>query len=71
MPEPPQLTPLDVEDQRLYSELLPSDRAPHPISKECSATLRRKLISAGLYPGSCPFGHDPQLMTIGESRNID
>ncbi len=25
MPELPQLTPLDVEEQRLYSELLPSD----------------------------------------------
>ncbi|XDV34781.1 hypothetical protein PO909_004908 [Leuciscus waleckii] len=25
MPEPPQLAPLDVEEQRLYSELLPSD----------------------------------------------
>ncbi len=25
MPEPPQLTPLDVEEQRLYSELPPSD----------------------------------------------
>ncbi|KAI3373072.1 hypothetical protein L3Q82_006339 [Scortum barcoo] len=25
MPKPPQLTPLDAEEQRLYSELLPSD----------------------------------------------
>ncbi len=33
LPEPPQLAPLDVEEQQLYSELLPSDRAPHPISK--------------------------------------
>ncbi len=33
MPEPPQLAPLDVEEQRLYSELLKSDQAPHPISK--------------------------------------
>uniref|UniRef100_A0A673CRD3 Phospholipase DDHD1-like n=1 Tax=Sphaeramia orbicularis TaxID=375764 RepID=A0A673CRD3_9TELE len=24
-----------------------------------------------LYPGSCPFGHDPKLMTIGEDRNVD
>ncbi|CAM4598776.1 unnamed protein product [Leuciscus chuanchicus] len=30
MPDPPQLTPLHVEEQRLYSELLPSDRASHP-----------------------------------------
>ncbi|KAI3370835.1 hypothetical protein L3Q82_007361 [Scortum barcoo] len=34
MPEPPQLTPLDVKEQRrLNSELPPSDRASHPISK--------------------------------------
>ncbi|MEQ2173566.1 hypothetical protein GOODEAATRI_033347 [Goodea atripinnis] len=34
IPEPPQLAPLDVEKQRLYSESLPDDRASHPISKE-------------------------------------
>ncbi|KAI3371844.1 hypothetical protein L3Q82_006725 [Scortum barcoo] len=35
------------QEQRLYSELLPSDRASHPISKGApSLTLRRKLISA-------------------------
>ena len=33
MPEPPQLTPLDMEEQRLYSESLPDVQAPHPISK--------------------------------------
>uniref|UniRef100_A0A3Q3IA55 C2H2-type domain-containing protein n=1 Tax=Monopterus albus TaxID=43700 RepID=A0A3Q3IA55_MONAL len=27
MPEPPQLAPLDVEEQRFYSELLPGDRS--------------------------------------------
>ncbi|KAK3560811.1 hypothetical protein QTP86_019490 [Hemibagrus guttatus] len=29
MPEPPQLFPFDVEEQRLYPELLPVDRAPY------------------------------------------
>ncbi|KAK3574555.1 hypothetical protein QTP86_010175 [Hemibagrus guttatus] len=38
MPEPPQLSPLDVEEQRLYSELLLGDRAPYPISKEAAFT---------------------------------
>ncbi|XP_055359914.1 MAM and LDL-receptor class A domain-containing protein 2 isoform X2 [Betta splendens] len=33
MPKPLQLAPLHVEEQRLYSELLPGDRAPDPISK--------------------------------------
>ena len=46
MPEPPQLAPRDVEEQRLYSKLLPGDRAPHPISKGAPTTLRRNLISA-------------------------
>ncbi|MEQ2312358.1 Ras- protein Rab-13 [Ameca splendens] len=33
MPEPPQLGPLNVEEQRLYSKPLPDGRAPHPICK--------------------------------------
>ncbi len=46
MPEPPQLAPLDVEEQRLYSELLPGDRAPHPISKgaRCHPTEEKMYI---------------------------
>ncbi len=71
MPEPPQLTPLDVEEQRLYSELLPSDWASHPISKGAPSHPTEKANFGRLYPGSCPFGHDPKLMTIGESRNVD
>ncbi|KAK3508267.1 hypothetical protein QTP70_017786 [Hemibagrus guttatus] len=46
MPKPPQLPSFDVEEQWLYSELLPGDRAPYPISKGAPATLRRKLILA-------------------------
>ncbi len=71
MPEPPQLTPLDVEEQRLYSELLPSDWAPHPISKGTPSHPTEKAHFGRLYLGSCPFGNDPKLMTIGESRNVD
>ncbi|KAK3515575.1 hypothetical protein QTP70_024589 [Hemibagrus guttatus] len=33
MPEPPQLPPFDVEEQQLYTKLLPGDRDPYPISK--------------------------------------
>ncbi|KAG1926104.1 hypothetical protein F2P79_025073 [Pimephales promelas] len=58
MPEPPQLTPLYVEEQRLYSELLPSDRASHPISKGPPSHPAEKAHFGRLYPGSCPFGHD-------------
>ncbi len=58
MPEPPQLTPLDVEEQRLYSELLLSDWASHPISKGAPSHPTEKAHFGRLYPGSCPFGHD-------------
>ncbi|KAK3572156.1 hypothetical protein QTP86_022232 [Hemibagrus guttatus] len=71
MPEPPQLPPFDVEEQRLYSELLPGDRAPYPISKGVPRHPTEEAHFGHLYPGSYPFGHDPELMTIGESRNVD
>ncbi|KAK3524881.1 hypothetical protein QTP86_011082 [Hemibagrus guttatus] len=71
MPEPPQLPPFDVEEQRLYSELLSGDRAPYPISKGLSRHPTEEAHFGRLYPGSYPFGHDPELMTIGESRNVD
>ncbi|KAK3560905.1 hypothetical protein QTP86_022883 [Hemibagrus guttatus] len=65
MPEPPQLSPFDVEEQRLYSELLPGDRAPYPISKGAPRHPTEEAHFGRLYPGSYPFGHDPELMTIG------
>ncbi|KAK3559002.1 hypothetical protein QTP86_000123 [Hemibagrus guttatus] len=71
MPEPPQLSPFDVEEQRLYFELLPGDRAPYPISKGAPRHPTEEAHFGCLYPGSYPFGHDPELMTIGESRNVD
>ncbi|KAK3569260.1 hypothetical protein QTP86_026593 [Hemibagrus guttatus] len=71
MPEPPQLPPFDVEEQRLYSELLPGDRAPYPISKGVPRHPTEEARFGRLYPGSYPFSHDPELMTIGDSRNID
>ncbi len=52
LPEPPQLAPLNVEEQRLYSELLPSDRAPHPISKGAPSHPAEKTNFGRLYPGS-------------------
>ncbi|KAK3562082.1 hypothetical protein QTP86_027175 [Hemibagrus guttatus] len=65
MPEPPQLSSFDVEEQRLYSELLPGDRAPYPISKGAPRHPMEEARFGRLYPGSYPFGHDPELMTIG------
>ena len=69
MPEPPQLAPLDVEEQRLYSELLPGDRAPHPISKGAPCHPAEETCFSRL--GSYSFGHDPKFMAIGEGRNVD
>ncbi|KAK3515850.1 hypothetical protein QTP70_034718 [Hemibagrus guttatus] len=71
MPKPPQLSPFDVEEQRLYSKLLPGDRAPYPITKGAPRHPTEEAHFGCLYLGSYPFGHDPELMTIGESRNVD
>ncbi|KAI3355635.1 hypothetical protein L3Q82_004174 [Scortum barcoo] len=50
MPKPPQLTPLDAKEQRLYSELLPSDRASHPISKGAPSHPAEETHFDRLYP---------------------
>ncbi|KAK3507438.1 hypothetical protein QTP70_020628 [Hemibagrus guttatus] len=65
MPEPPQLSPFNVEEQRLYSKLLPGDRAPYPISKRAPRHPTEEAHFGRLCPGSYPFGHDPALMTTG------
>ncbi|KAK3507062.1 hypothetical protein QTP70_003872 [Hemibagrus guttatus] len=62
--EPPQQPPFDVEEQRLYSELLPGYRAPYPISKGAPCHPMEEAHFGCLYPGSYHFGHDPELMTI-------
>ncbi|KAK3546058.1 hypothetical protein QTP70_019981, partial [Hemibagrus guttatus] len=64
MPKPPQLSPFDVEEQRLYSKLLPGDRAPYPISKGAPHHPMEEAHFGRLYLGSYPFGHDQELMTI-------
>ena len=70
MPEPPQLALLNVEEQRLYSELLLGDRAPHPISKEAPRHPAAETHFSRLYPGSYSLGHDPKFMTVGEGRRL-
>ncbi|KAK3532634.1 hypothetical protein QTP86_027371 [Hemibagrus guttatus] len=69
MPEPPQLSPFDVEEQRLYSELLPGDSAPYPISKGAHCHPTEETHFGCLYPGSYPFGNDPEFMTIASSSS--
>ncbi|KAK3506551.1 hypothetical protein QTP70_009032 [Hemibagrus guttatus] len=49
MPKPPQLPPFDVEEQWLYSKLLPGDRAPYPISLPYRGSSFRPLVS-GILP---------------------
>ena len=48
MPEPPHLARLNAEEQRLYSELLPDDRASHPISNRAYPPNAMKIISSRL-----------------------
>ncbi|MED6253340.1 hypothetical protein ATANTOWER_027092 [Ataeniobius toweri] len=71
MPKPPQLAPLDMEEQRLYSKPLPDGQAPHPISKGVPGNPAEEANFSPLYPGSRSFGHDPKFMAKGESRNVD
>ncbi|MEQ2239354.1 hypothetical protein ILYODFUR_003579 [Ilyodon furcidens] len=71
IPEPLKLTPLDVEEQRLYSELLPDGRAPHPISKGVPSHPTEEAHFSHLYLGSRSFSHDPKFMPIGEGRKVD
>ncbi|KAK3509062.1 hypothetical protein QTP70_020202, partial [Hemibagrus guttatus] len=68
MLEPPQLSPFDVEEQRLYSELLPGDRAPYPISMGAPHHPTGEAHFGRLYPGSYPFGYDQELMTIDQDN---
>ncbi|KAK3529226.1 hypothetical protein QTP70_021926 [Hemibagrus guttatus] len=66
MPESPQLSPFDVEEQRLYSELLPGDRAPYPISKGVPHHPTEEAHFGRLYSGSYPFGHDHRWAITAE-----
>ncbi|TWW78157.1 hypothetical protein D4764_11G0002780 [Takifugu flavidus] len=50
MPKPPHLAPLNAEEQRLYSELLPDGRAFHPISKGEPSHPTEEAHFGRLYP---------------------
>lgn len=65
MSELPQVAPLDAEEQWFsqVTELLTLSLAPcHNVGE---------THFKHMYPTSFPFAHDPKLMTIGESWNID
>ncbi len=67
MPNWPQLTPLSVKDQQIYSEFLMDVWTAHPQSKPpCEENLSRKLIS-----WSNSLGGYPRLTTTGEGWNED
>ncbi len=71
MPGPPQQASFDTKEQPLNSELPPDVRAPHPTSKAEPSHPTEKTNFSRMYPRSHSFGHDPQLMTIGEDWNVD
>ena len=66
MTKPPQLAPLDAEEQRLYSEFPPDGRDPHTISKAELRHPPKETHFSRLYPRSCSFAHYPNLVTMGE-----
>ncbi len=51
---------------RHFLLLLPGD-----ISKGAPSHPAEKAHFGSLYPGSCPFSYAPQLIIIGECRNVD
>lgn len=57
------------KEQRLYSELLLSDSASHPISKGAPSHPAEETHFGYSYPRSCPFVHYPNFLTIGESEH--
>ncbi|MEQ2241221.1 hypothetical protein ILYODFUR_023129 [Ilyodon furcidens] len=67
MPKLPQLTPLDVEEQRLYSELFLDGRAPHLISKGVPGHPTEEAHFSRLGSGISFFRSWP----IGEGRIED
>lgn len=54
----PQLTPLDVEEQELYSGLLLGDRSPHQGAPRHPV---EKAHFGSFHLGSCFFGHGPKF----------
>ncbi|TWW54108.1 hypothetical protein D4764_0211280 [Takifugu flavidus] len=64
MPKPPQLTLLNMEKQRFYSELLPDVRAFPPFSKVEPGQPVEETHFDRLYPRSRSFSHHPTLMAI-------
>ncbi|KAF7228520.1 zinc finger protein ZIC 3-like, partial [Nothobranchius furzeri] len=68
MPEPPQLALLDVEEQRVYSEPLPDDRASHPISKGEPSQSSEKTHFGRLYPQSRSFASGSAWSTSRQAR---
>lgn len=68
MSEPSQLTPLYVEEKRLYAESFFDDRAPYPISKGMPSQPVEEVNFSQLYPGSRPFSDDPDFITIAEGH---
>lgn len=65
MPEPLTLSPFDVKEHHLYSEPLLDGLTPLPRPATLQAQFRR------LYLRSRSFSHCPQLVTIGEGRDVD
>ena len=71
MPEPPQLAPLNAEEQRLYSEPLPDIQALQPISKAKPSHPVKEAHLDYLYSRAHTFGHYQELMTKGKRWDVE
>lgn len=70
MPDPPQLAPLHVEEERLYSQLLLGDPSTHPVPQGVLDQLAYKGNSFQPldFTSSRSVGHHPKLLARGEVR---
>lgn len=58
-PKTPQLAPLNLQEQWLYSEALQDCQAPHPITEiKASNTVAKPPVPMTLFFQSLPSAHD-------------
>ena len=71
MPQPPPLALLNAEEQWLFSKLLLDVQAPWPISKDEPSHPTKEAHFGRFYSQSYSFSHYAELMTVGESWDLD
>lgn len=65
------MTPFNAKEQRVYYELSLDDGGLYPVSKAKTSHPIKETNLGCSYPGFQSFGHDSNVMTIGEGWNIN